>query len=198
MTKRKSVGVALAAQNVRAVVVVKPSEVAISDIAGELGGGRLSGEMSFRKDVDGLTAQGRLGLKDADASLVIPKNTGLSLTGRIGMQVEVEGTGLTPKTVLGALAGNGMVTLENAEIAGLAPEAFPAVMRAADQGLALNASSIGEAMTALLNAGRLKVANADGAITIGAGQIRLGTVIARAEGADLAMSGTLELLLPAA
>ena len=191
--KEAAVTPALAAQNVRAVLVIKPSEVAVSDIAAELGGGRLSGELSFRKALDGLTAQGHLALRDADAKLVIPKDTGLSLTGRVGVQVEVEGTGLTPKTLLGALAGNGVVTLENAEIAGLAPEAFTTVMRAADQGLALNAASIGEAMTALLDAGRLKVGNADGAITIGAGQIRLGTVIARAEGADLAMSGTLDL-----
>jgi len=191
--KQAAVTPALAAQNVRALLVIKPSEVAVSDIAAELGGGQVSGEMSFRKDVDGLTARGRFALRDADASLVIPKDTGLLLTGRIGVQVEAEGTGLTPKTLLGALAGNGVVTLESAEIARLDPEAFPAVMRAADQGLALNAAAIAEAMTALLDAGRLKVAAADGAITIGGGQVRLGTVIARAEGADLAMSGTLDL-----
>ena len=191
--KQAAVTPALAARNVRAFLVIKPSEVAVSDIAAELGGGRLSGEMSFRKDVDGLTAQGRLALQDADASVVIPKSTGLSLSGRIGVQIEAEGTGLTPKTLLGALAGNGVATLENAEIARLDPEAFAAVMRAADQGLALNATAIGEAMTALLDAGRLKVTTADGSITIGAGQVRLGTVIARAEGADLAMSGTLDL-----
>jgi uncharacterized protein involved in outer membrane biogenesis len=191
--KQAAVTPAVSARNVRALLVIKPSEVTVSNIAAELGGGRLSGEMSFRKDVVGLTAQGRLGLREADASVVIPKETGLSLTGRIGVQVEAEGTGLTPKALLGALAGNGVVTLENAEIARLDPAAFPAVMRAADQGLALNARAIGEAMTAFLDAGRLKVANADGAITIGAGQVRLGTVIARAEGADLAMSGSLDL-----
>jgi large subunit ribosomal protein L24 len=83
--------------------------------------------------------------------------------------------------------------LENAEIAGIDSGVFSVVTRAADQCLALDAAAVRNVVASAFDAGRLRIAHADGAIAIGGGQARLATLVARADGADLTLSGNLDL-----
>ena len=66
-------------------------------------------------------------------------------------------------------------------------------MRAVDAGMTLEPARLRDVVTPALDAGPLLVPNADGSITVNAGQARLGTLVARAEGADVAISGNYDL-----
>ena len=114
--------------------------------------------------------------------------------GRLGLQFDVEGAGLSPKALVGSLTGNGTLSLERASVAGLDPRVFPTVMRAADRGLPLDPAKIRDAVAPWLDTGPLEIAHADGVLAITGGQVRLPTMIARAKGADLSASGNLDLI----
>ncbi len=182
----------LAAANVKATIGIAPAAFSIDDVSGDFAGGRLSGALSWRKRPDGLNMQGRANLAGIDAGIL---NSGgdKSVQGRLGLQVEAEGVGLTPKALAGSLAGSGTITLENAELARLDPRVFSAAMRAADQGAPLDPNRLRDVVAPALDRAPLKLKHAEGTIAIANGQARIGTVIARAEGADLAMSGNVDL-----
>ena len=57
-------------RDLKGVARFQPSEIALNDIDGSLAGGRLNGELAFRRDA-GLSAQGRIALADADAATIV-------------------------------------------------------------------------------------------------------------------------------
>jgi large subunit ribosomal protein L24 len=75
----------------------------------------------------------------------------------------------------------------------LDPTAFDTVIRAVDQGLPIDAVRIRDRMDAALASGVLAVPLAEGAITIEAGQARLSGITVRAQRADVAVSGGVNL-----
>jgi large subunit ribosomal protein L24 len=85
------------------------------------------------------------------------------------------------------------MTIKGAQLAGLDPKAFDVAIRAADQGLTIDAPRIGALVSTALDSGRLAVPQLDGAITIQAGQARLAQTIARVDGAELALAGQFDL-----
>ncbi|HYS49298.1 MAG TPA: AsmA family protein [Xanthobacteraceae bacterium] len=184
---------ALAIRQARASVRLERGEMALEDIEGELAAGRVAGAVSFRRLAEGLAAHVRLALVDVDAAAVVPGDGRPALSGRLALQVEADGTGLSPATLMGSLAGSGSATLTAGEIAGFDPKAFDVVMRAVDQGMAINGPKFKEVVEAALDRGNLRVARADGALSIAAGQMRLSTTIMRGEGADLTATGSVDL-----
>jgi hypothetical protein len=91
--------------------------------------------------------------------------------------------------LMGSLAGSGTFKLENGRVVRLDPAAFDTVMRAVDQGLPIDVTRVKDRMAR----GVLSVALAEGAISINAGQARLSDVTVRAQRADLAVSGSVNL-----
>jgi len=65
--------------------------------------------------------------------------------------------------------------------------------RARDQGLPIETTRVRDKMDAALAGGSLAVALAEGTIAINAGQARLSNTMVRAQGADLALSGSIDL-----
>lgn len=187
-------GQGLQVKDLKGALRVSASEIALEELTGQLAGGRFSGGAVFRKLGEAITVQARGTLKGADARAVLAGGEGSPVAGRINAQAEVEGSGLTPRALIGSLNGTGTVTLEKAEIAKLDPRVFASAMRAVDQGMPLDAGRLRDLAGPALDAGRLQMKEAEGAIGIVNGQARLGTVIARAEGADLAVSGSLDLV----
>jgi large subunit ribosomal protein L24 len=191
--QRASFSPTLAAQEVRGLFRFGDGEASFEDLEGGLGGGRFLGQLLLRPGPEGLAVRGRLALTDVDARAVIASEARPIVTGRLALQVEAEGSGLSPATLIGALRGAGTVTLEGAQLAGLDPKAFDAVIRAVDRGLVVDASKIKDMMEAGLQSGSLSVPRADGAFSVSAGQARWGNVVTRADGADLAISGVIDL-----
>jgi large subunit ribosomal protein L24 len=184
---RLQVTPALATRDMKALVRLSPSNIAIENFSAELGGGKLTAQMNLRSAAGGVTLRSRFDLKDANAAQLLPGN---KTAGRISLQLDLEGTGLSPKALIGSLSGTGRVSLDAARIAGLDPKVFPSVMRAADQELPPDLTRLGLYVQGVLDAGQLDLPHAEGSIAVAGGQARLSSLTARAIGADLTLSGS--------
>jgi large subunit ribosomal protein L24 len=183
----------LTARELRTTLRIDRDELALEDFSAAVAGGRLTGRLSFKETAQGLSTQGQLTLANADVTTFLPDATRPPITGRLGLDVYIEGAGRSPQALLGSLQGAGSVTLGNAEFAALDPRAFATVTRAVDQGQPIEAPRIQNFTTNALTSGRLAVRELKGDLTIGAGQIRLANARAKGEGADVTIGGTLDL-----
>ena len=184
---------ALTARQVRGALRLGNGEVAIDDVEGTLAGGRASGQLALRRGGDGLEARGRFALANADASAVLPSEGRPVIAGRIGLQAEFEGSGLSAASLVGSLKGAGLITLEDAQISGLDPKAFNAAIRAADQAAAVDAAKIRDIVATVLDGGALAVPRLDAPFTLSAGQARVGPTTAQGQGADLIIAASADL-----
>jgi uncharacterized protein involved in outer membrane biogenesis len=183
----------LTARDVRGVLKLDGSELALADIDGALAGGRIAGGLTFLRRVEGLTARAQLKLAGANLVELLPGDGQTSIAGRLTLDLTAEGTGLSPIALIGSLGGGGTFTFENGRLARLDPAAFAAVIRAIDQGLPIDTTRVRDRMDVALASGSLPITLAEGAITVSAGQTRLSNTTVRAANADLAVSGILNL-----
>ncbi|HVV78675.1 MAG TPA: AsmA family protein [Pseudolabrys sp.] len=168
-------------------------EAALDDISGSVAGGTIAGKIGFKNGADGVTMNADMSLDNADAAALLPAVARPPVSGRANAQIKLEGAGRSPATLVGSLHGEGKIALSDGQIAGLDPRAFAAVTRAVDQGLPVEGSKIKSVAERALASGQLNIKSAQGALAIGAGQIRLADAKASGDGADLAMSGVFDL-----
>ncbi len=190
---RAALAPAWVARDLKGVVRFRPAEIALSDIDGGLAGGRLTGELTFRRDSAELAAQGRLALVGANAATIVASKKNY-LEGLLTVKLRADGMGLSPAGLIGSVHGIGAVTLANARIAGIDPAAFDAAIHAAEQSGSIETTKIRAAVSAAMESGRLTVPNGDAEVTIAGGQIRLAKMtLAAQSGAELALDGVLDL-----
>ncbi len=183
----------LTVREFRATLRLGKDEFTFDDMAGDVGGGRLAGRLSFRAAADGMTAHGKVELTGADAATLLPQAARPPVTGSLGLSAEVEGTGLSPVALIGSLQGSGKITLADAQFAGLDPRAFDVVTRAVDQGLAIDAGRISDVVSKALESGQLSIKRAEGTIAVSAGQVRLNNLTAEGKDAALSIAGSVDL-----
>ncbi|MBI4274373.1 MAG: hypothetical protein HY659_06710, partial [Rhizobiales bacterium] len=183
----------LVASNLNGRLRFAKSEIVLEGIEGGISGGRFNGTLILRKEGEGISARTAITLTGADAALVVVGGQRPPIAGRIGLQLELDGTGPSPRALIGSLGGTGSVSLEGAQIAGLDPKAFAAATKMADQGLAVDLAKVRDIVAPALASGSLAVAHAETAITVAAGQARLSTIVARGEGADITVNGGFDL-----
>jgi uncharacterized protein involved in outer membrane biogenesis len=193
--KARRVGVLpqAAAREFSATLKFGKGRITLDKVAGDLAGGRLSGRLSFQATPDGLSAETKLSLNGADLDALLPSGARPPVAGTLALSGDVKGSGLSPVALIGSLQGSGKFTLSDAQFAGLDPRAFDAVTRAVDQGLAIDANRISDVVGKALQSGRLEVKQAQGALAISAGQVRLTKFDAESDAAKLSMSGNLDL-----
>lgn len=184
---------ALVARQTRGSVRLGAGEIAIENLEGTLAGGRASGQLTLRRGADGLAARAKLSLLGGDAAQLLPGDGRAAVLGRVALQAEIEGSGLSPASLIGSLAGSGTIALEDAQIAGLDPKAFNAAIRAVDQGAAIDAPRIRDIVATVLEGGALAIPRLDVAVTVNAGQMRVGPGAVLGQGADLAFSASADL-----
>jgi large subunit ribosomal protein L24 len=182
-----------ALSDVRGKLDFTPDGVAATIEKAAFASGGLSGAVSVRRMPEARAAKLRLALKGADADAVIPGRTRPAMAGRLDLDFEMEGSGRSPKALLGSLSGAGTLSLSEARIAGLDPEAFAAAMRAVDQGLPLDGVRVRDFAAAALDKGALRLRAVEMPFTVAAGQVRFATLQTQGEGADAAMSGAIDL-----
>jgi len=180
-------------RQLRATLHLRANETAIEDLQGVLADGKLLGSLSLQSGIEGLTANARLALTGADVQGVMPSGVRAPLSGRLSAQIETKGSGRSAATLIGALAGAGTISLEGAQLAGLDPQVFDTITRATDQGLPVENNRVLRVVESALNSGRLRVERADGAVSLTAGQLRLGSLLARGDRADLGISASVDL-----
>ena len=181
------------ARDLKGVVRFQPAEIALSDIDGGLAGGRLTGELTFRRDSRELAAHGRLALVGANAAAIIASKKN-ALDGLLTVKLQADGMGLSPAGLIGSVHGTGAVTLANAQVAGIDPAAFDAAIHATDQSGSIETPKIRTAVSAAMESGRLAVPNGEAEVTIADGQIRLAkTTLSAQGGAEFSLDGVLDL-----
>jgi large subunit ribosomal protein L24 len=181
----------LAARDVRGVLRFGESELALQGMEGSIAGGRAAADLTFLRRSDGLSARTHVHLVGANAAELLPGEG--SLSGRLTLDLSAEGAGMSPVALVGSLTGSGSFTLENARVARLDPAAFDNVIRAVDQGLPIDPTRVRDRADAALARGGLAVALAEGAISINEGEARLSNPTVRAQRADLAVNGSVNL-----
>ena len=183
----------IAARQLRASVRIEPTAVAFDKIEATLGEGRLAAQAEFRAAPAGLATQLHVSLTNADLSALLPRAAFGRASGRVSLELDAGGTGLSPAALIGSLQGSGSATGESLQLAGLDPKAIDAAMLAADRGVPLDAIRIGDIVRTALDSGRLNVPGVAGTLAIGDGRLRLGPLTTPAEGVDVALSGSYAL-----
>jgi uncharacterized protein involved in outer membrane biogenesis len=183
----------LVARNAHGVLRIDGNQVTLESFGGSLAGGRLDSDFAFRQTSDGLNAKGRLALAGVEATAFLTPSNRPAIDGRMSLDVEIQGAGRSPVTLVGSLSGVGTLTLEQGRFLRLDPQSFDATVRAVDQGLTIEPKKVGEFVAPALEAGALSVPHLNAALTIASGQARLINVVAHGEGADVGITGHLDL-----
>jgi uncharacterized protein involved in outer membrane biogenesis len=184
---------ALVASNLKGVAQFRPAEIALQNIDGGLAGGHVTGELTFRRNSDGLVGRGHVALADADAATVLQADKKI-IDARLTLKADFDSFGANPAALVRAAHGSGAIALADARIAGLDPAAFVAAMRAADQGAAIELAKIQPAVNAALASGHLAVARGDAVMTITDGKVSVANAtVPVQDGAALALAGALDL-----
>ena len=182
----------LVARDLSGAVLASEGAFALDGATGKLGDGRLELGGRLRRGTGGVSIELHIKLVNADLGAVLAA-THAPATGRLSLDAEVQGQGLSAASLVGGLAGGGIVTLENVEIGGIDPAAINAGISAVDRGLAINAGRIAEIVNASLNGGRLRLPFATAPITIAEGRVRLSDLEAPAQSADVGATAALGL-----
>jgi large subunit ribosomal protein L24 len=184
---------ALVTSNLKGVAQFRPGEIALQNIDGGLAGGRVTGEMAFRRNADGLVSHGHVALADADAATVLQTDKKI-IDARLTLKADFDSFGSSPAALVRAAHGSGTIALTDAHVAGLDPAAFVAAMHAADQSAAIELAKIQPAVNAALSSGHLAVPQGDAAMTITDGKVGVANATVPAQdGAALAFAGALDL-----
>ena len=130
-----------------------------------LADGRLALDAQVRRERAGLSLQSHVRLSNADLPALLAGALRVPAVGRISIDAELQGLGLSPASLVGAAKGAGTVTVEHVEIGGLDPTAIDAAINALenDRGLVGNAGRVAQIVNAGLDAGKLRIALRGGA-----------------------------------
>jgi uncharacterized protein involved in outer membrane biogenesis len=191
--RRALLGPTLAASELRGVARFATAEFALDDLQGTVAGGQAEAALTLRTGIGGLTANGRLTLRDAELVALLPAASRPAVNGRLGLRLEVDGTGRSPMALIGSLFGSGAVTLDRPQFDGIDPLAFSTVSLAVDRGLAIEPNRVRDAVSAAFAKGRLALPRIEGALGVSGGQLRLASVRAEANDVALAFAGSLDM-----
>ena len=164
------------------------SSLTLESLKGGIGGGELTASIDARDGANGLSLNARVQLTRVDAAALRYHDLAM-LKGRASVQLALSSQGHSVAALTGALAGNGTVTLESAEIAGLDPRAFEIAIRASDGGQVTDDTRLRQLVEPALRAGPLSIGSAQIPFTIRDGRLRVGATTLEARNARAIISG---------
>ncbi|OKO87035.1 AsmA family protein, partial [Bradyrhizobium sp. AS23.2] len=162
--------------------------LALDALKGGIGGGEMSASLDARNGANGVALNLHLDLTNVDATTLRYRDLALP-KGRASVQMALTSQGRSVAALIGALAGNGTVTLDSAEIAGLNPRAFEIAIRASDSGQVTDDNRLRQLVEPALLAGHIAVASAQIPFTIRDGRLRVGATPLEAKNARAIVSG---------
>jgi uncharacterized protein involved in outer membrane biogenesis len=185
----------IATRDLVGAVKFEPSGFSLTGVTGLLANGRLALDAEIRRQRAGLSLQSHVKLNSADMPTLLTGALRVPAAGRISLEVDLQGQGLSPASLAGAVKGTGTVTAENIEISGLDPTAINAVIHALefDRGLVGNPARVAQIANAGLDAGKLRIPSAAAPIAIADGRAQLLKLSVLAQNADI--SGSISLAL---
>lgn len=162
--------------------------LALDGLKGAIGGGEMSASFDARNGAGGLALNTRIELSNVDAATLRYRDLALP-KGRVSVQAALTSQGRSVAALTGALAGNGTVTLDAAEISGLNPRAFEIAIRASDGGQVADDNRLRQLVEPALAAAPIAVASAQIPFTIRDGRLRVGATPLEAKNARAIVSG---------
>lgn len=162
--------------------------LALDALKGGVGGGEMTASLDARNGANGLALNAHLDLSNVDVASLRYRNLALP-KGRASVQMALTSQGRSVSALTGALAGNGTVTLDSAEISGLNPRAFEIAIRASDGGQVSDDNRLRQLVEPALSAAPIAVASAQIAFTIRDGRLRVGATPLEAKNARAIVSG---------
>ena len=184
-----------AIRDLAGVAKFEPSGFSLTDVTGMLADGRLALDAQVRRERAGLSLQSHVRLSNADLPVLLAGALRVPAIGRISLDADLQGLGLSPASLVGAAKGAGTVTVEHVEIGGLDPTAIDGAINALenDRGLVGNAGRVGQIVNAGLDAGKLRIPFAAAPVVIADGHAQVVRLSAPAQNADIAGSVSLGL-----
>jgi large subunit ribosomal protein L24 len=173
---------------VSGVVKSDGQSVTFDDLKATIGGGEATANIEAKQGAGGVMLNARLQFANVDGpalryrALTMPR-------GRVSMQMTLASQGRSASALAGALSGNGLLTLQSADIPGLDPRAFDVAIRASDTGQATDDVKLRQIVEPALSAGSLAVASAQIPFDIRDGRLRVGATTLEAERARAIVSG---------
>jgi large subunit ribosomal protein L24 len=184
---------ALVAQNAHGFLRTGDGQIGLESVKAELAGGGIGFDASFRQTPAGLTTKTRVELSKVDTTAILPAADRPGVRGDLTLGAEVQGAGESPAALVASLSGVGTMSLDRGRLTHLDPGAFEAAMRAVDKGLPIVPPKILAVVAPALEAGDLVVPHVEGALTVASGQLRVINMIAHGNGADVAITGHVDL-----
>ena len=175
-------------QQLGGTVKADGQSLTLDDIKGRIGGGDLTANIDVRPGANGLSLNARLQLSGVDGSALRYRALAMP-AGRASVQMALASQGRSASALIGALSGNGTVTLELAKFAGLDPRAFEVAVRASDNGQAKDDIRLKQIVEPALSAGALMVASAQIPFIIRDGRMRVSATTIDTQGVRAVISG---------
>jgi uncharacterized protein involved in outer membrane biogenesis len=185
----------IATKDLAGWIKFEPSGFSLADVTGRIADGRLALDAEVRRERASLAVHSHIKLTNADMPVLLAGALRVPAAGRVSLEADLQGQGLSPASLVGSLTGAGTATAENIEVSGLDPSAIDAVINALemDRGLASNPARVTQIANSGLDAGKLRVPFATAPIVIADGRAQLAKASASARNADV--SGSMSLAL---
>lgn len=193
---RVDLGDGLVADDARFALRASASGVGFDGISARLAGGRLTGNLVVKQDLEGTAAlNGTLRLDGADAGALVWRSGDRPVvTGTAAAELEVAASGRTVAGLVSSATGGGSFAVADGRVRSFNPHAFAAVIRAADAGQPMTDDRIAEQFTAAVDAADLPFARLEGTFTLAGGTLRAPAI--RVTGGPAELTGTATVDLP--
>lgn len=166
--------------------------IGLEAIKGKIGGGDLVADFDARPTPAGYALGSHVELSNVDGAALRYRSLAMPV-GRTSLRLTLASQGRSASALEGALSGNGLLTIDGAQIAGLDPRAFDAAIRGSDAGEVANDESLRRVVIPALSAGALSVASAQIPFVIKDGRLRVSATTLEAEGARAIVSGGFDM-----
>lgn len=175
------------ARDVAGVIKFDPSGFSITDMSGRIADGRFAFDGVVRHDRAGVFLHTHVKVANADMPVLLAGALRVPASGRLSLEAELQGQGLSPASLVGSISGSGSLTAENVEVAGLDPNAIDVVLYALenDRGLASNPGRVTQIAGTALDVGKLKMASVTTPIVLADGRAQLTKLQASAQNIDI-------------
>lgn len=184
------------AKNARISVAVRNGDINLKNIVAETMGGTFGGNVSLQ-NADGtgvLTAQFLTEGVDAE-TLFSNMSAPNFVSGKLRINGAIEASGKSPKALISALSGSGVVTLDKGRLANLNVGGLDSVLEiSGEDGFVIDADHVDPLAQKAFLSGELVVEQETAAFSIARGVMQIRNLIREGEGWETAFSGQVSLL----
>lgn len=164
----------------------------LNELTGNWAGGYLVGNVSLRNNDKAALLTSDLKWSGADLASIYRPETGNPFAGGVKAAMTLNGSGSSIAELVASLTGSGSVDVESFVINGVDPDAFPAMLAAADRiadqpagGTQVDATQFATIAGTATEKGRFSAGNSKFDVSVAAGIVRLGPINVRSGGTVL-------------